>query len=188
MGDSPQAVETTRGRFAEHLPGVAFSALTLFPRPSVPDVRMHLLAQDMLLVEGGSVVNLMALWRAHGLPDVLRECWDAGVVLAGPSAGSICWHLGGPTDSFRDELDAFTNGLGLLPFSNGVHDDYTEQPRRETYRRMVATGQLPAGYASQDGVGLHYIDQALHEAVTLRPGSHAWWVECTLSASMPLLD
>jgi len=142
-------------------------------------VRAHLLAQDMLLIEGGSVVNLMALWRAHGLPEVLRECWDAGVVLAGPSAGSICWHLGGPTDSFRDELDPFTDGLGLLPFSNGVHDDFTEQPRREAYRRMVRTGQLPAGYASEDGFGLHYVYQALEEAVTLRPGSRAWWVERT---------
>ena len=177
VGDSELAVRTTRDRFAAQLPEVSFSALTLFPRPSVSDVREHLLAQDMLLVEGGSVVNLMALWRAHVLPEVLRECWDTGVVLAGPSAGSICWHLGGPTDSFRDELDPFTQGLGLLPYSNGVHDDFTEQPRRAAYRRMVQTGQLPAGYATEDGVGLHYVDQTLHEAVTLRPGSHAWWVE-----------
>lgn len=177
VGDSPVAVESTRGAFAELHPSVDFSVLTLFNQPSVPDIRAHLLQQDVILVEGGSVVNLMAVWRAHGLATILRECWQAGVVLAGASAGSLCWHTGGPTDSFGDSLDAFTDGLALLPFSNGVHDDFDDQPRRQTYRDLVASGALDAGYASEDGVGLHYVGTTLHEAVTLRPTSRAWWVE-----------
>ena len=176
VGDDPAAVGRLRERVAARLPDVELSELTLFPRPSVPDVRAHLLAQDVLLVNGGSVVNLMALWRAHGLPAILRDCWEAGVVLAGWSAGSLCWHLGGPTDSFSDALDPFTDGLGFLPFSNGVHDDFAGQPRRVTYRRLVADGTLPAGYASEDGVGLHYVGTELHEAVTVRPGARAWFV------------
>jgi len=67
--------------------------------------------------------------------------------------------------------------LGFLPYSNGVHDDFTEQPRRGVYRRLVAGRVLPAGYASEDGVGLHYIGTTLHEAVTICPGKLAWWVE-----------
>jgi len=177
VGDSPGAVDAKAAAFAQQHPRVGFSVLSLFPRPSVSEVRTHLLAQDVILVEGGSVVNLMAVWRAHGLPAILRECWEAGVVLAGASAGSLCWHTGGPTDSFADSLDAFTDGLGLLPFSKGVHDDFAGQPRRETYRRLVADGSLHPGYASEDGVGLHYVGTSLHEAVTLRPRSAAWWVE-----------
>jgi len=177
VGDSPVAVESKAAAFADELPDVDLSALTLFTQPSVPDVRAHLLAQDLLLVEGGSVVNLMAVWRAHGLPAILRECWEAGVVLAGASAGSLCWHTGGPTDSYGDSLDPFTDGIGLLPYSNGVHDDFEDQPRRTTYRDLVAAGALDAGYASEDGVGLHYVGTTLHEAVTLRPGSRAWLVE-----------
>jgi peptidase E len=157
------------------------SVLRLFPQPSTPDLRTHLLTQDVVLVEGGSVVNLMAVWRAHGLPDVLRECWEAGVVLAGPSAGSMCWHVGGPTDAWSDErsgrLAAFTDGLGLVPLSNGVHDDAADQPRRAAYRRMVAAGELPAGYATEDGVGLHHVGTELAEAVTVRPGARAWRVD-----------
>jgi len=99
------------------------------------------------------------------------------VVLAGPSAGSLCWHLGGPTDSFREQLDPFTGGLGFLPFSNGVHDDFDAQPRRSTFRRMVADGILPAGYATEDGVGLHYRGERLYEAVTMLAGKRAWYVE-----------
>ena len=177
LGDSAQAVEVTRERFAQQRPDVTFSTLLLFPQPNVPDIRAHLLAQDVLLVEGGSVVNLLAVWRAHNLPAILRECWDAGVVCAGTSAGSLCWHLGGATDSFRDSLDPFTDGLGFLPYSNGVHDDFTGQPRRTTYRSMVASGVLPAGFATEDGVGLHYVDGELEEAVTARQHARAWWVE-----------
>jgi peptidase E len=175
-GDAQAAVEGQTARFADR-GDVTLTVLKLFTQPSVPDMREHLLAQDVILVEGGSVVNLMAVWRAHGLPDVLRECWEAGVVLTGTSAGSLCWHLGGPTDSFRDALDPFTGGLGFVPYSNGVHDDLADQPRRAIYRQMVADGALPAGYATEDGVGLHYIGTGLHEAVTIRAGARAWRVE-----------
>jgi peptidase E len=180
VGDSAAAVETKSRQFAEQRPEVMFSALLLFPQPNVDDIRTHLLRQDVILVEGGSVVNLMAVWRAHGLPSILRQCWDQGVVLSGASAGSICWHQGGPTDSFRNALDPFTDGLGLLPHSNGVHDDFTDQPRRQAYRSMISDGSLPAGYATEDGVGLHYVDTNLHEAVTVREGAKAWRVEPSL--------
>ena len=175
VGDDPAAVNAYRRVFGGR-DDVVLSVLQLFPQPNVPDVRSHLLTQDVVLVEGGSVVNLMAVWRAHGLPTVLRECWEAGVVLAGPSAGSQCWHLGGPTDAWSDRLAPFTDGIGLLPFSNGVHDDMSPQ-RRSAYRTMVAAGELAGGYATEDGVGLHYLGTELIEAVTVRPGARAWRVD-----------
>jgi peptidase E len=176
VGDSREAVDFYTSAYADQA-DVEFSVLRLFTQPSVPDVRAHLLGQDVILVEGGSVVNLMAVWRAHGLPQILRECWEAGVVLTGSSAGSLCWHLGGPTDSFGDSLAPFTDGLGFVPYSNGVHDDLDDQPRRRVYRELVADGQLAAGYATEDGVGLHYAGTALQEAVSVLPGKQAWRVE-----------
>jgi peptidase E len=175
-GDAQAAVDGMTARIEQIAPDVTFSVLKLFTQPSVPDIRAHLMTQDVILVEGGSVVNLMAVWRAHGLPDVMRECWDAGVVLAGTSAGSMCWHLSGPTDSFGDALGPFTDGLGFLPFSNGVHDDLDDQPRRDVYRQLVAEGALPAGYATEGGVGLHYVGTQMREAVTIRPAARAWLV------------
>ena len=120
------------------------------------DVRAHLLAQDMLWVGGGSVANLLAVWRVHGLDAILREAWERGVVLAGVSAGSICWHVGGTTDSFGAELRPVTNGLGFLPYSNGVHYD-SEARRRPLFQQLIADGTLPEGYATDDGTALHYI-------------------------------
>jgi peptidase E len=175
VGDRQDAIDHYTELFAGR-GDVDFSFLRLFTQPNVPDVRAHLLGQDVILVEGGSVVNLVAVWRAHGLPEILRECWEAGVVLTGTSAGSLCWHVGGPTDSYRDSLDPFTGGLAFLPYSNGVHDDLDDQPRRAAFRELVAGGKLPAGYATEDGVGLLYAGARLLEAVTVLPGRRAWHV------------
>jgi peptidase E len=177
VGDDHRAVDAFLASDLARSTGIEPSVLTLFPQPSVPDVRVHLLAQDVLWVEGGSVVNLMAVWRAHGLPDILHACWQSGVVLAGGSAGNLCWHHGGTTDSFGDRLDAFSGTLGWLPFSNGVHDDLEDQPRRQRYRAAVATGELPAGHATEDGVGLHYVGTELAEVVSVVPGARAWRVD-----------
>jgi peptidase E len=150
--------------------------LELFTMPNVPDIRKHLLAQDVIWVGGGSVANLLAVWQVHGVDDVMRECWESGVVLAGVSAGSICWHVGGTTDSFGRTLRAVTNGLALLPYGNGVHYD-SEGERRPLLHRLVADGTLPTSYATDDGVGLSYDGTELVEAVADRPGAAAYKVE-----------
>jgi len=156
--------------------GVLVSGLAAFPMPSVEDVRAHLLAQDVVWVGGGSVAGLLAIWRLHGWDTIFREVWEAGVVLGGVSAGSVCWHVGGTTDSFGPTLRPVTNGLGLLPHSNGVHYDSEEQ-RRPLYHQLVADEVLPPGYATDDGVGLHYRGTELVEAVADRCGPRAYRVE-----------
>jgi peptidase E len=154
---------------------VRTSHLALFAMPNVEDVRAHLLAQDVIWVGGGSVANLLAVWRVHGLDEILRECWEAGVVLGGVSAGSLCWHIGGTTDSFGPTLRPVTNGLAFLPHSNGVHYN-SEAQRRPLYHQLIADGTLPDGYATDDGVGLHYRGTELVEAVADRDNAFAYEV------------
>lgn len=173
-GDDPARITAFYGAFAGS--AVRVSHLSLFTMPTVPDLRAHLLAQDAVWVGGGSVANLLAVWRVHGLDEVFREAWRAGVVLGGVSAGSLCWHVGGTTDSFGPDLRPVTNGLGLIPASNGVHYDSEEQ-RRPLYHRLVADGTLPAGHATDDGVGLVYRGTELAEVVADRPGKAAYRVE-----------
>jgi len=155
---------------------VRASHLELFMMPNVDDVRAHLLAQDVIWVGGGSVANLLAVWRVHGLDEVLRECWEEGVVLGGVSAGSICWHVGGPTDSYGPTLRPALGGLGFLPYGNGVHYD-VEAQRRPLLHQLVADEVLPLSYATDDGVGLVYEGTELVEAVSDRPGAAAYRVE-----------
>lgn len=137
------------------------------------DLASHLLAQDLIYVGGGNVVSMLGAWRAHGLDDVLRRAWRKGIVLCGPSAGSLCW--------FQEALSAFhgaprgVHGLGLLPYSNCVHYD-AEPQRRAEYHRFVGDGMRP-GFAAEDGVALHFRRTRLHGAVSSRPDGRAYRVE-----------
>jgi peptidase E len=154
------------------------SHVELFLMPNVPDPRAHLLAQDVIWVGGGSVANLLAVWHAHGVDEVFREAWERGIVLAGVSAGSICWHVGGTTDSFGLDLRPVTNGLALLPYSNGVHYD-SEKQRRPLFQQLIGDGTLPDGYATDNGVGLHYVGTELREVLSETEDAKGYRVERT---------
>lgn len=173
-GDNPQVVRDFYDMTNES--GFAASHLQLFPMPNVDDLRSHLLGQDVVWVSGGSVAGLLAMWELHGVGEAMREAWQAGVVLTGISAGSICWHVGGPTDSFGPDLRPVTNGLALVPFSNGVHYDSEEQ-RRPVFQSLVADGTLPAGYATDDGAGVLYRGTGFVEALSEKDDAGAYFVE-----------
>ena len=168
---------------AARLSGFDLARLRLFSMPNVEDIEGFLLDQDVVWVGGGSVANLLAVWRVHGLDAVLRRVWQAGVVLAGVSAGSICWYVGGTTDSFGPELRAVTDGIGLLPFGNGVHYD-SEAGRRPLVHRLVADGSLPTTHCTDDGVGLVYRGTELVGAVTERVGKAAYVVRAVDGAAV----
>ncbi|MCA1783689.1 MAG: Type 1 glutamine amidotransferase-like domain-containing protein [Dermatophilaceae bacterium] len=155
--------------------GFDITCLDLFPMPNLDDVAGHLLEQDVVWVQGGSVANLLAVWAVHDLGPALRAAWEAGVVLSGVSAGSICWYQGGCTDSFGPELRAVTNGLAFLPYANGVHYD-SEGRRRPTIHGLVADGTLGETHCTDDGVGLVYHGPELIEAVTDVAGKGAYIV------------
>lgn len=173
LGDDPATLHNLYE--AARVRGVSPTHLTLFPMPNVDDITAHLLDHDVVWVFGGSVAGLLAMWRLHGVDAAMRTAWQAGVVLTGISAGSICWHVGGTTDSFGPDLRPVTNGLALVPYSNGVHHDSEEQ-RRPLFQRLIGDGALPAGYATDDGAGVLYRGTDFVEAVSERDGAAAYFV------------
>jgi peptidase E len=100
---------------------------------------------------------------------VLREAWQRGIVLAGSSAGMICWFEAGVTDSFGPQLEGMRDGLGFLPGSACPHYD-GEGRRRPVYQELVANG-FPPGVAADDTVGLHFVGTELRGAVSARDGA-----------------
>jgi dipeptidase E len=149
--------------------------LSLFRLGANPvDLRSHLLAQDIVYVGGGSMRNMLAIWRAHELDVILRECWEQGTVLAGLSAGAMCWFQGGITKS--SGRPAPVDGLGLLDGSLSVHLD-GEPERRSAYLDAVASGELPDGWAADDGVALLFEDRKLVRVVGSKQGLHCIRVE-----------
>jgi peptidase E len=135
--------------------GCDVTELKLFTQPSADPVE-RLTSCDFVWVGGGSVANLLVLWRLHGVDAAMRAAWESGVILGGVSAGSLCWHVGGTTDSFGPTLKPVTNGLGFLPYGNGVHYDAEEQ-RRPLLQKLMKDGVLgPLAFATDNGIGIWY--------------------------------
>jgi len=144
------------------------------------------LAQDLIYVGGGSMRNMLAIWREHHLDELLREAWSRGTVLAGLSAGAMCWFQGGVTKS--GGAPAPVKGLGLLPGSLTVHRD-GEPDRLPVYRAAVRDGVLPPGWAADDGAGLLFEGETLVQVVTSRPGVGAARIEADGSEhELPVLE
>jgi dipeptidase E len=134
------------------------------------DPRAHLLGQDAIYVGGGSMRNMLAVWREHGVDATMRSAWERGIVLAGLSAGAMCWFEGGVTMSGGAPRPAA--GLGLLDGSMSVHRD-GEPGRLPVFRAAVAGGELPAGYAVDDGAALLVTGRSVDACVASRPGAGA---------------
>jgi len=150
------------------------TVLSLFAR-TVGDLEAFLLEQDVVYVGGGSTANLLAVWRVHGLDVALKKAYEAGVVLAGISAGMNCWFEASVTDSFdTNGCGPLLDGLGLVPGSACPHYD-GEALRRGCFHDLVQDG-FPGGYAAEDGVGLHFTNGQLTDVVTSRPGASAYTV------------
>ena len=168
-GDDPQYLAAMYSALADTDCDV--DHLALFPQPNRP-VDEAIDKADVVWVGGGSVANLLALWRLHGVDAALRRAWESGTVLGGVSAGSICWHVGGPTDSFGKELAPITDALGFLPYGNGVHYDSEEQ-RRPLLHELVSSGTLPESYATDDRVAIVYRGTEPVEVITDVPDTDA---------------
>ena len=151
------------------------SDLTLFDRKHrelAPFVR----EQDVFYVGGGNTANLLAVWRTHGLDELLREAYERGAVLSGTSAGMNCWFEASTTDSFgKQKLAPLQDGLGLLKGSACPHYDAEEQ-RRPLYHDLIANG-FPAGYAADNQAALHFKEGDLVTALSCNPAASAYYVE-----------
>ena len=152
--------------------------LTLFDSPLLPrrparsaDLAAFVAEQDVIYVGGGNTANMLALWRTHGLDRILRDAWLNGTVLAGVSAGMLCWFSGGVTDSFGG-FETLDDGLALIEALACPHWD-GEPARQDLFRRRVAAAGV-VGYAADDGAALHFAGGELVGAVSSRAAASAY--------------
>jgi peptidase E len=171
-GDPEDQIARFRRTFSER--DAIPHAISLFRLGENPvDLRDELLNQDVIYAGGGSMLNLIAIWKAHALDEVIRECWNEGVLIVGQSAGAMCWFQGGITSSSGEPTVA--SGFGLLPGSACVH--YLSDPaRRRHFLRAISGGQLEPGLGLEDQTGALFEDTELAETVTARDGAAVWEV------------
>ncbi len=175
-GDSEDYVSRFYESFRQH--ACEAIHLPLF-KARFADLESFVLAQDVLYVGGGNTRNMLVLWREWGLDAILRKAWRRGVILAGVSAGAVCWFEEGLTDSFNiDAPPRPLKCLGLLSGSCCPHYD-GEADRRPTYRDLVATGQMSGGLALDDGAAVHFVDDDLQAAIASRPEARVYRVQMT---------
>jgi dipeptidase E len=172
-GDSEHQIRRYHETFGDRLCEPTHISLFRLGRHPVP-LREHLLSQDAIYVGGGSMVNLLAIWKAQGIHQILHEAWENGILLAGLSAGSMCWFEWGITTSSGQAAPA--PGLGFLPGSNSVHHN-GEPDRRPVYLEAVRNGEIPPGWAVDDGAALIFRHRRLEEVVSARAGARAYEVD-----------
>jgi dipeptidase E len=171
-GDHEDQIVRFRRTFADRdcVPDV----ISLFRLSENPvDLREELLSQDVIYAGGGSMLNLIAIWRAHGLDELLRECWREGILICGQSAGAMCWFGGGITSSAGQPSVAA--GFGLLPGSACVHY-LTEPTRRRRFLRAISSGELEPGLGLEDQTGALFEDDEMVETIVARDGAAVWEV------------
>jgi dipeptidase E len=169
-GDDAEYVAKFHAAFGEL--GATTRDLPFFHR--TPDIRALVLAQDAIFVGGGNTKSMLAVWREWGLPEVLKEAYQSGIVLGGQSAGAICWFEQGVTDSWADRLRPL-ECMGFLPGSCCPHYD-GEVERRPAYHALVQSGEVQPGYAIEDAVAVHFRNGRLERVVSKRSGSKAYYV------------
>lgn len=151
--------------------GVGTAHLPLFNRSEDAEIEETLLSSDVVLVGGGNTANLLAIWNLHGITPLLKQAYERGIVMAGVSAGGLCWFQCGLTDSFGPSLRFLSNGLGLLPGAFCPHLD-SEEFRRRRYLEELLQNHVD-GYGADDNAALHFADESLHKAVAF-PGQNAY--------------
>ncbi|RLQ94213.1 Type 1 glutamine amidotransferase-like domain-containing protein [Falsibacillus albus] len=168
-GDADSYIQRFYDFFSQHQ--CSPSHLSLF-KPPTRDLESFVLEKDIMYVGGGNTKNLLVLWKEWGLDGIMKKAWEQGIILAGISAGSLCWFEEGVTDSFGNGLEPIT-GLGLLKGSNCPHFD-GETERRPAYHDLIQSEKLRPGYAADDGAALHFIEENLFKVVSSRPNALAY--------------
>ena len=162
------------GQLTPHTSHISLWKEKATPAPDRRDLNAHLMEQDVIYVGGGNTMNMVKLWREMGVDKLIRAAYERGVVLAGISAGSICWFEEALTDSIPGKLTPMPF-LGFLPGSNCVHYD-GEAERRPSYMAAIASGAMKPGVACDDGAAAHYIDGRFAKVVCSRPLARAFQV------------
>lgn len=147
--------------------------LSLFRLPTA-DLESYLLAQNVIYVGGGNTRSMLALWREWGVDAILRKAYEAGVILAGISAGANCWFEQCSTDSVPGRLGVLA-GLGFLRDGFCPHYD-GEVERRPSLHRLLAEDRILPTYAADNSAAAHFVDEQLFNVVSSVPSAKVYRV------------
>ena len=149
------------------------SHLNLFQR--TPRIEGLINKADIIYVGGGNTKSMLAVWKEWKLDKFLIKAYNKGTVLAGVSAGAICWFDTGITDSWASNLN-YIDCLGILPGSCCPHYD-SEKDRRPSVHKFVDREKIKSVYAIEDGAAIHFVDDAPYKNISFFKDSKVFFVD-----------
>lgn len=145
--ESERYIQCFEAIYGEKLGCEVETLYLLSTRLDQQQIRHQILSVDLIYVGGGDTEFMMQTWETYGVDNYLREAYEQGVVLAGLSAGAICWAESGysDSDSFKTEEEweyKFVKGLGLIEAVICPHYDEKER------------GSFDKAIRNQQGIGI----------------------------------
>lgn len=147
--------------------------LTLFER--TPRLNGIFNKSDIIYVGGGNTKSMLAVWKEWKIDKLIKKAYYQGTILAGVSAGAICWFEEGITDSWASNLNVM-DCLGLLPGMCCPHY-LEEKDRRPSVYKFLQNGKSKPGYAIDGGAAVHFKNESYYKTVSFYPEGKAFFVE-----------
>ena len=175
--DNPERWDIFQKVYGERLGCDTDVLYLLGVNPSKNELEKKILSADLIYVSGGNTLKLMRRWRRLGVDKILEEAHRRGIVLAGLSAGAICWFKYGHSDSisfYADEGEAWNyvrvKGMGLVGALGVTH--FHAEGREEDFKRMIAK-HPEVGVAIDNNCAIEFIDDG-YRLITSQPNARAY--------------
>lgn len=169
-GDAPEKIERFYDRFRGHS-----ETLSHLPHgASFAETSDWLAGKDMVYFGGGNSEALVRQLRERNLASLFQRANKRGLVLAGVSAGGICWFDWALSDAGGNGY-AVLKGLGLV--ASGACPHYREEPeRRPAFETLITRDASLSGYAIDDGACVVAYAGQVKGYFSVREGSAAYLV------------
>ena len=149
-------------------------ALTVFKEPDMEKMKGKFEKADMIYVGGGDTVFMIEQWKQSGLLPLIKDAYERGVIIAGLSAGAICWFTDMYTDSEAalGEGDKYAMFKGLGWIDGKISPHYGA--RMLDFDKMVCYN-LNRAYAIEDNAAIVIEDEKIVGSIS--SGGKAWLLE-----------
>ncbi|MAQ44168.1 MAG: peptidase E [Candidatus Marinimicrobia bacterium] len=144
--------------------------ISLFSR--TPDLESEFDKSDIIYIGGGNTKSMLAVFQEWNINQLLLKAYENGKILAGVSAGAICWFNKGITDSWADELKVL-DCLDFLPGCCCPHYD-GEKDRRPSVMEFINSGIIESCLAIEDGAAAHFKNGKLLNAISFYKGANVF--------------
>lgn len=131
---------------------ILMDEMTYLDRNSIKEIK----AADIFFVGGGNTSKMLNVWEKCAFDIAIKEEYHKGKVLAGISAGAICWFEYGLTDS----LPPGFRKMKCMGFIKGVMSPHfdSEPERQPAFELLTKSSDFSIGYTCDDGVAIHFIN------------------------------